>query len=467
MFAIIDIETCGGKFEFRKGRITEICILKHDGLSVIEKFTTLVNPECNISSYFTGLTGITNDMVADAPRFHEIAPKILEMTEGCIFVAHNVGFDYGFIKEEFNSLGYKYKRDTLCTVRLSRKLLPGRISYSLGHLCASLGIEIFGRHRAAGDAEATAILFDLLIRLKGEHSQYKNMGVEEIMTRRIDNIKKYILNKLPEECGVYYFLDKAGQIIYIGKSNNMYNRAQAHFNTDIKKSKKMLNDLYNVDFVTTGSELIALLLESEEIKKHKPQYNRMRKSEEFTHCIDYFIDKKGIINFKIVPFDESENALLTFNTYLSARERLESWIDIKELCLRYCGLTGEEAICFNHQIKKCNGICAEQEDIEVYNKRAQAILNEYLFKQKNFVIVDKGRNAGEYSVVLVEDSHYKGFGYYDSFEQISSPEEFKGFIKAATYYPDADNLIRQVLHQGKKKIISLETPVNKEFQDFH
>jgi DNA polymerase III subunit epsilon len=209
MFAIIDIETCGGKFEFRKGRITEICILKHDGLSVIERFTSLVNPECNISSYFTGLTGITNAMVANAPCFHEIAPKILEMTEGCIFVAHNVGFDYGFIKEEFNSLGYKYKRDTLCTVRLSRKLIPGRISYSLGHLCASLGIEIFGRHRAEGDAEATAILFDLLIQLKGQHPQYKNMGVEEIMVRRVDKIKQYILNKLPEECGVYYFLNKA------------------------------------------------------------------------------------------------------------------------------------------------------------------------------------------------------------------------------------------------------------------
>ena len=466
MFAIIDIETCGGKFEFRKGRITEICILKHDGLSVIEKFTSLVNPECNISTYFTGLTGITNEMVADAPRFHEIAPKILEMTEGCIFVAHNVGFDYGFIKEEFNSLGYKYKRETLCTVRLSRKLIPGRISYSLGHLCASLGIEIFGRHRAAGDAEATAILFDLLIQLKAQHPQYKNMGVEEIMTRRIDKIKQYILNKLPEECGVYYFLNKTGEIIYIGKSNNIYHRAQGHFNSDIKKSKKMLNDLYNVDFVITGSELVALLLESEEIKKHKPKYNRMRKSEEFSHCIDYFTDKKGILNFKIVPFEESENALLSFNTYSSARERIDLWIDKYELCLRYCDLTGEDAVCFNHQIKKCNGICAGLEDIKVYNSRANNILTDHLFKQKNFVILDKGRNAGEYSIVLVENAHYKGYGYYDSFEQIASPEEFKGFIKTATYYPDADNIIRQFINQGKKKIISLDRPSNKELHDF-
>lgn len=462
MFAIIDIETCGGKFEFRKGRITEICILKHDGLSVIDKFTTLVNPECNISPYFAGLTGITNDMVANAPRFHEIAPKILEMTEGCIFVAHNVGFDYGFIKEEFNSLGYKYKRDTLCTVRLSRKLLPGRISYSLGHLSASLGIEIFGRHRAEGDAVATAVLFDLLIQLKGQHPQYKNMGVEEIMVRRVDKIKQYILNKLPEECGVYYFLNKQGEIIYIGKSTNIYNRAQSHFNSDRNKSKKMLNDLYNVDFVTTGSELIALLLESEEIKKHKPKYNRMRKSEEFSHCIDFFTDGEGILNFKIVTVDESENCLLSFTGYGGARERLDQFIDKYELCLRYCALTGEESVCFNHQIKSCRGICAEKEDKETYNQRVQKIIEQYSFKEKDFAILDKGRTSDEVSVVLVEEAHYAGFGYYNTFEQLSDPQELKGFVKRAPYYPDADDLIRHFVKQGNKKIISLKKVKNTD-----
>lgn len=463
MFAIIDIETCGGKFEFRKGRITEICILKHDGLSVTEKYTTLINPECNISPFFTGLTGITNEMVKDAPKFYEVASKILEMTEGCIFVAHNVGFDYGFIKEEFHSLGYTYKRDTLCTVRLSRKLIPGQISYSLGHLCAALGIEIFGRHRAEGDAVATGILFDLLIQLKNQNPQYKNMGLEDIMTRRIDKIKQYILNKLPEECGVYYFLNKAGEIIYIGKSNNVYQRAQSHFNSELKKSKKMLHELVNVDFVPTGSELIALLHESEEIKKYKPKYNRMRKSEEFSHSIDYFYDKKGILNFKITENELSENPLITFNTYSSAREKIESLIDEFRLCLRYCGLTSDEAVCFDHQIKKCDGICAGEETIESYNQRAEKILTEFLFEHRNFVIVDKGRTATEYSVILIEENQYKGFGYYEAFEQISHPGELKGFIKQRPYYPDCDSLIRHFIKQGKKKIIPLaEEPSYQE-----
>lgn len=459
MFAIIDIETCGGSFNFKKGRIIEICIVRHDGLSVIDVYTTLINPECYISPYFTNISHIDNDMVRDAPKFHEVAKKIIELTEGCVFVAHNVGFDYGFVKDEFASLGYRYKKETLCTVRLSRKLMPGRISYSLGHLCASLGIEINGRHRAEGDAVATAKLFDLLMELKANHPQYKNQGVLDIMTRRVDNIKKYILDKLPESCGVYYFLNKEKEIIYIGKSINMYNRALSHFNTDEKKGKKMLNDLMNVDFVETGSELIALLLEADEIKKHKPIYNRMRKADVFTHSIDWYTNKEGIISFKIVSYDESENALLSFTTYSTARERLESWIDTQTLCLQYCALTSEGSICFNHQIKKCNGICCGEEEIEEYNERARRILSEYLFEDANFVILDKGRTHEERSVILIEDRKYAGFGYLDQYSQANSAEEIKDLVKLKHHYPDTNDLIRGWCKKNKfvKKIISNES----------
>lgn len=457
MFAIIDIETCGGKFEYRRGRITEICILKHDGLSVVDQYTTLINPECYISPYFTKLTNITNEMVADAPCFYEVAPKIIEMTEGCVFVAHNVGFDYGFIKEEFKSLGYTYKRDTLCTVRLSRKLMPGRISYSLGHLCASLGIEIFGRHRAEGDAVATAQLFDLLMQLKTQHPQYKNLGVTEIMTRKVDKIKQYVLNKLPEDCGVYYFRNKEGELIYIGKSNNMYQRAQSHFNNDAKKSKKMLNDLHSVDFELTGSELIALLLESEEIKKHKPKYNRMRKAEAFTHSLECFKDKNGILNLRLCESDKSDNPIVSFTSYSSARSRLEGWLEDNELCLRYCGLTSEDAVCFNHQLKKCKGICAGEEEIEAYNKRVQSILKAFEFPFQDFVILDKGRRQGEHSVILVEQNRYKGFGYFDESAGFQSTEELRGQIGFRPYYPDTGELLRHFIKKGKGKLMKLST----------
>lgn len=457
MFAIVDIETCGGKFEFRKGRIIDICIVIHDGLSVVDKFSTLVNPECYISPYFTGISGITNEMVKDAPKFHDIARQVIEYTENRIFVAHNVGFDYNFIKDEFRALGYTYRRETLCTVRLARKLLPKRISYSLGRLCDSLGIQNEARHRAEGDAVATAKLFDILIQAKNQDSRYRNQGVEALMTRRVDKIKDYILNKLPEKCGVYYFLNKDKEIIYIGKSTNMYNRAIGHFQGDTKKSRKMLNDLYNVDFVETGSELIALLLESAEIKNKKPQYNIRRKNHEFTHCIDFFTDPAGVINFKIVTADESENALLQFNTYMSARERLDQWIEDQQLCLSHCGLTEKNSSCFNHQLKKCNGICCGEENTETYNKRAAGIVADHSFSRQNFVIMDKGRNAEERSVILIEDNQFKGYGYLDAFTQISGPDELRGLIKPSVYYPDNNDLVRTWM-KGKYYLKIIDLP---------
>lgn len=453
MFAIIDIETCGGRYEFRKGRITEICIIVHDGLQVVDKFSTLINPECYISTYFTGLTGITNEMVADAPKFHEVAKKIIEMTQDCLFVAHNVSFDYGFIRDEFAALGYTYKRETLCTVRLSRKLMPGKISYSLGKLCQSLGIENHARHRAEGDAMATVQLFEKLLELKNIHPQLKNQGVEELMARRIDKMKSYILDQLPEACGVYYFRDREQNIIYIGKSVNMYRRAISHFNTKELKGKKMLNDLYHTDHVKTGSELVALLLEAEEIKKHKPKYNRMRKSEAFSHCIEWYLDDQNIICFKISLYEETKNALLSFVSYAAARERLESWIDDYSLCLRYCHLTTEDSVCFHHQIKKCRGICAGEEEIESYNRRAQEILDQIIFKHRYFALIDKGRHDEERSIILVENGHYVGFGYMDSSSSFSSLEECRSYITPKRYFPDTDDLIRGYLKQHHLKTI--------------
>lgn len=464
MFSIIDIETCGGRFEYPKGRIIEISILVHDGLQVTDKYTTLINPGCYISPLYTRLSGITNDMVSSAPTFQQVAKKILEMTEGRIFVAHNVGFDYSFVKEEFKSLGYKFSREKLCTVRLSRKLIPGKVSYSLGNLCASLNIPIEGRHRAEGDAVATAKLFDLLLQLKTMDPQYKTKGVHEIMGTRIDKIKSYILKKLPEECGVYYFLDKEGKIIYIGKSNNMHQRAQSHFNSKEHKGKKMLNDLYDVNYQLTGSELIALLVESEEIKKHHPYYNRARKADSFTHRINWSKDEQGIISFKITESEESFNAcpndssgrvLCSFTSYASARESLERWLDEHALCLRYCGLTDEDAICFNHHIKKCNGICAGEEEVEEYNKRASKILKEYSFGNKDFLIIEEGRHAEERSLVLIENGHYAGYGYADITGQANSPEDLKDSIKKTNSFPDNDDIIRGWLKRHNVKTVML------------
>jgi len=161
MYAVVDIETSGGRAQI--DRITEIAIYIHDGDKIVDEFSTLINPETFIPPFITRLTGIDNEMVANAPKFYEVAKKIVLMTEGCHFVAHNAPFDYRFIQEEFKRLGYNYQRQTLCTVRMSRKIIPGMGSYSLGNLCQNLGIEINNRHRAAGDALATSKLLKLLL----------------------------------------------------------------------------------------------------------------------------------------------------------------------------------------------------------------------------------------------------------------------------------------------------------------
>lgn len=161
MYAVVDIETSGGRAQVDK--ITEIAIYIHDGEKIVDEFSTLINPETYIPPFITRLTGINNDMVATAPKFYEVAKKIVLMTEGRLFVAHNAPFDYRFIQEEFKRLGYNYQRQTMCTVRMSRKIIPGMGSYSLGNLCQTLGITINNRHRAAGDALATAKLLELLI----------------------------------------------------------------------------------------------------------------------------------------------------------------------------------------------------------------------------------------------------------------------------------------------------------------
>jgi DNA polymerase III subunit epsilon len=182
MFAIVDIETTGGSAFSSK--ITEVAVVVHDGLTVIEKFSTLINPETKIPYFITNLTGINNEMVAKAPKFYEIAKPLIALLQNNIFVAHNVNFDYSFIKQEYKMLGYDLELPKLCTVQLSRKLIPGKKSYSLGKLCAELNIGNNARHRAMGDAMATAELFELLLKAKSDHPKYKNMGIDQLNPKK-------------------------------------------------------------------------------------------------------------------------------------------------------------------------------------------------------------------------------------------------------------------------------------------
>ena len=443
MFAIIDIETTGGNAAY--DRITDISIILHDGLAITETFNTLINPERKIPYYITQLTGISNEMVAEAPKFFEIAKKIIDLTEGMIFVAHNVSFDYNFVVQEFKSLGYTYKRDKLCTVKLSRKLIPNKPSYSLGKLCEQLGIKIEDRHRAHGDALATAKLFEILLSVKNEHSLFQKQDLNYLNKSSIDDIKTNIIKKLPEETGVYYLLDKSNRIIYIGKSKQIRQRAFSHLNSKTQKAQKIINSLCDVDFILTGSELIALLLESQEIKNHLPEHNRAQKQHIYTHFLTWHEDERGLINYTISNGSNAQNTLISFSNDNTAKEKLNELIDQHELCLNHTTNQHNEEACFNYQIKKCKGICAGLESIDDYNKRARKLKASYEFENKNFAIMDQGRSETENSFILIIDGKYGGYGYFENDESINSFDELKERVQDFTYFPESHSIIKQYL----------------------
>jgi len=413
MYAIIDIETTGGSPRLEK--ITEVAIYLHDGKEITGEYVSLVNPERNIPYFITSLTGITNEMVENAPRFFEIAKKIVELTEGRTFVAHNAGFDYSFIREEFKSLGFNFKRNLLDTVTLSRKLLPGHKSYSLGNICNDLNISINGRHRAAGDALATVKLFEILMEKDREINMGKQTIIKNSKTSKLNpklNLDK--ISDIPEEPGIYYFYNEKGDLIYIGKSRNLLQRINTHLsNNTTNRSMEMRDQIADIDWETTGSELIALLKESSEIKKNKPHYNRAQRRTSFQWGIYSFDDDKGYINFRFGPLELNDSPVSVFSSKERTRAKLESMVEKFNLCQKLCGLYESAGECFHHQVGICKGACCGKESVREYNIWASKATEQFVFSSRNFFIIDKGRSDNERCAVKIFNGKYYGFGYFD------------------------------------------------------
>jgi DNA polymerase-3 subunit epsilon len=413
MYAIIDIETTGGSARLEK--ITEIAVYLHDGKQITGEFSTLVNPERNIPYFITNLTGITNEMVEDAPKFYEIAKTIVELTEGRIFVAHNAKFDYSFVREEFRSLGYNFKRNILDTITLSRKLFPGHRSYSLGNICRDLNITINGRHRASGDAMATAILFDRLIAKDVEINGSSSKLLKNTRTASLNpKLDPAIIDNIPEEPGIYYFHDEKGNLIYIGKSRNLRQRIITHLsNKTSKRSMEMRDAIADISYEKTGSELIALLRESYEIKANKPLYNRAQRRTGFQWGIFSFTDENGYVNFSFAQLDNHHNPVSVFTSRERAKSKLLALVDSYNLCQRLAGLYDSPGACFHRHVGICRGACCGIESAKDYNERAEKALQEFMFSHYNFFIIDSGRHETERCAVKIMNGKYIGYGYFD------------------------------------------------------
>lgn len=447
-FAIVDIETTGGNSS--SGKITEISIFLHNGTEIIDEFTTLINPERTIPHYITNLTGITDAMVATAPTFPQIAKRIVEITSDAFFVAHNVSFDYNFIKAEFASLGYEFERKTICTITSSRRLIPGHKSYSLGNLCADLGIHISDRHRARGDAFATVKLFEMCLALGLSPKLFEEQPLTPKPKKFATLFETKLLTDIPAKAGVYYFYDADKNLIYIGKSKSLKQRISSHFTvTNNSKGGKIKNNTASFDYTLTGSELIALLLESEEIKANKPTQNKAQRKAKERIGLFASLDN-DIFRLSLNPLvDEKELAYATFDSLKEAKTWFTAFIQHHQLCLNYTLEQNDGKPCFNNGIKLCNGICCGAETVEEYNQRVQKAVDTLGFFAPNAIIVDHGRNVNEYSIVVIEENQFKGFGWIGKDVATSSLEEIKEQLYSRKPNADAKVLINGYLKKNK------------------
>ena len=455
-YAIIDIETTGGMAT--RDRITEIGIVIHDGENIVDEYESLIDPGRSIPPNITRITGITNEMVAGAPKFYEVAKTIVEMTEGAIFVAHNVRFDYGFIKNAFDELGYTFTKRQLCTVRLSRKAFPGLRSYSLGNLIKHFGIHVNARHRALDDARATAILLGKILKSEENHlhiNDLVNAGIKESKLPR--NISLEFLHGLPEKCGVYYLYNEYGDPVYIGKSINIKKRVMQHFSKTTKKAENLQKFVHTISFELTGSELASMIWESQEIKKHQPQINKAQRTREYPYFIYQFVDDDGYVCFDIskasIKNEKGKMILGYYSSTRSAKAMLRNLLEALELCEFKTGLVKTmPGSCYAYKIRKCHGACVSEEAISTYNERAQEA-SLYLNKtfQDDLLLIDVGRQEDERSVYLIQDGHFRGYGYMSIEDMDHGIEEMLETVQYVKPNPEMNQIVRNYLLDGKPK----------------
>ena len=454
MYAVVDVETTGGKYN--EEGITEIAIFKYDGNKIVDQFISLINPERPIQPFVVQLTGINENMLRNAPKFYEVAKRVVEITDECTLVAHNASFDYRMLSTEFSRLGFTFERPTLCTVALSKKLIPEQASYKLGKLVRALGIPLSDRHRAAGDARATVKLLKLLL----DKDVSKSIVKEVLKTKEHDQVKRKFLQLVDQVkgvTGVYYLHNQKGDVIYIGKSTNMRKRVNQHFTGKSRKALKLQLETHAVSAEETGSELIALLKEIEEIQLHKPKHNRVHKNDRIRFGLEEGVNAGGYRFLRIVHAQDGGTYVTTFKNLPNARKVLYFFAQKYTLCLNLVGLESAIDGCSYVQINKCLGACIENETTTLYNQRVQECINRMSFPAPNLLLIDKGRTHDERSIILIQNNDYKGFGYVDLNYQINNIEVVKTIITPMKNTRAARHLIQQFIRKGKvKQLINLD-----------
>jgi DNA polymerase III subunit epsilon len=456
MYAIVDIETTGS-YAAANG-ITEISIHVFDGEKVVDKFETLINPGQPIPYFIQTMTGITDKMVADAPRFEEVAEKIHTVLSNKIFVAHNVNFDYSFINAHLKQSGFDLDSKKLCTVRLSRKILPGFPSYSLGKLCQSLGIPIYDRHRAGGDTAATVTLFQLLLQNDKEQHIQKSLQRNSKESTLPPNVPKEHFEQLPYTPGVYYFHNEKGKIIYVGKANNIRYRINSHFsnNSDSRQKQNFLQHTHAISFQDCATELMACILESTEIKKRWPIFNSSQKRWEDTYGIFLYEDQNGYYRLAIDKNRKRLSPVYTFHYLVDGHSIIRKLIREYNLCPKLCFIQKDSGQCEGIKENYCNGACEKLEPADIYNERVKKATAS-LRSQPSFAIIDKGINGEDQSCILVLEGTFYGMGYIPADAQITNPDMIKDYLTIYKENSYIRNLVNGYAARFPAKVVYFET----------
>lgn len=408
LFAITDLETTGG--HPAEHGITEISILLHDGEQVIDRYYSLVNPERPIPYYITKITGIDDETVENAPVFSDIALDVRSFLEDTVFVAHNVSFDYSFLKESFFRAGIAWNASRICTVKLSRKIFPGLPSYSLKNLCTSLNIVNPSPHRAWGDTEATAGIFSQLYASDSSgfiQKAVKSSDPEGFLPAWLE-AETY--RKLPEEPGVYYFHDEKGEVLYVGKARNIKARIRSHFNGNYLsfKRQELAKRICDISFEETGSELIALLFEDQEIRRLWPPLNSAQKVRTGQFGIYRYTDQNDRQRLAIRRKEGLQPAIRVFDSYGSAREWLLNFARNNDLPLESCGISEKDQV-------------MEQD----WNAELDRALATMEMEKETYIVPGRGRQPGEQSFILVLRGEPHSFGYLPQRAAVASLEELE------------------------------------------
>ena len=397
-FAIVDIETTGSHASDHA--ITEVAVLVTDGERALHRWSTLVNPGVPIPLAITRLTGIDDALVADAPCFADVAEAFLDLVDGCVFVAHNVGFDYAFLRAALEGAGRTWSAPRLCTVRLARKLIPGQPSYSLGRLCAALDIPNHARHRALGDAEATFALFSRMWNAPGGAEA---IGAAVVTNRREAWLPQHVdaeaFERLPTGPGVYRFLDRKGVPLYIGMSHNVRTRVRSHFTAgpDSARRQNFLRDIHRIEADPTGSVLLARLWEDVLIRRHWPAHNRAQKQPIQRTWIVQYLDRAGYIRLAAVRRRPAELPLRLFHHPSSAREWLYSLVR-RGVNPALLGLGDDGTTAWPSPDAHASAL-------------ATALSADAAGRQDKSVLIEPGRQDDEVGLVLLESGGFAGLGF--------------------------------------------------------